>query len=214
MQREGQPMTNEDLHELLAGYALDALDPDDRTAFEGHLAECEECRADLATLSETVGALAYTSEGPAPPAELRGRILAAAREEPSNVISIRPRRTRLYAGVALAAAACAALAIGLWTGLSGDGPSNRVAMSVSVDSGVALLTVSGLEPAPAGKAYEIWVLDGGPAQPAGLFTGGGKQVFRLTRPVAPGAKVALTLERAAGARAPTTRILEQTIVSA
>jgi anti-sigma-K factor RskA len=49
--------TNEDLHELLAAYALDALDADERRAFEEHLAGCEPCRADLAQLTGTVGAL-------------------------------------------------------------------------------------------------------------------------------------------------------------
>ena len=74
-------MTNQDLHELTAAYALDALDADDRQAFETHLRECERCRAELGELADTVGALAYASEGPAPPESLRDRILVAAREE-------------------------------------------------------------------------------------------------------------------------------------
>src|SRR5438067_188179 len=106
-------MTNDELHELIAAYALDALDADDRKAYEAHLAGCEQCRADLAELRETVGALAQAAEGPAPPEGLRDRILGAAREEgPSNVLALRPRRVRLYAGAAAALAACAALAIG------------------------------------------------------------------------------------------------------
>ena len=60
-------MTNQDLHELTAAYALDALDADNRQAFETHLRECERCRAELGELADTVGALAYASEGPAPP---------------------------------------------------------------------------------------------------------------------------------------------------
>jgi len=32
------------IHELTAGYALDALDPDERRAYEAHLAGCERCR--------------------------------------------------------------------------------------------------------------------------------------------------------------------------
>lgn len=207
-------MTNDDLHELVAGYALDALDADDRQAFESHLAGCERCRAELAGLSETVGTLAFAVEGPAPPAALRGRILAAAREEPPTVVALRPRRTRAYAGIALAAAACVALAIGLYAGLSGGGSSNKQAMSLTVANGVAQLTVTGLPAAPAGKAYEIWVIDGGAARPAGLFAGGGKTVVRLTRPVLVGSTVAVTLERAGGARAPTTPILLSTQLSA
>ena len=207
-------MTNEDIHELVAGYALDALDADDRQTFESHLAECEGCRAELAGLSEAVGTLALAVEGPPPPAALRGRILGAAREESPTVVALRPRRTRAYAAVALAAVACAALAIGLYAGLSGGGSSNKRAMSLTVANGVAQLTVTGLPPAPAGKAYEIWVINGEAAHPAGLFGGGGKTVVQLTRPVLVGSTVAVTLERAGGARAPTTPILLSTRLSA
>jgi anti-sigma factor RsiW len=207
-------MTNEDLHELVAAYTLDALDADERQAFESHLAGCEPCRSELAALSEAVGTLAFAVEGPAPPAELRGRILAAARDEPPTVVALRPRRTRVYAGIALAAAACAALAIGLYAGLSGGGSSNKQAMSLTVAGGVAQLTVTGLPAAPAGKAYEIWVIDGQAVRPAGLFAGGGKTVVRLTRPVRLGSTVAVTLERAGGARAPTTPVLLKTRLTA
>jgi anti-sigma factor RsiW len=208
-------MTNEDLHELVAGYALDALDADDRRAFESHLTGCERCRAELAELSEAVGRLALGVEGPAPPAALRGRILAAARDEPPVVVALRPRRTRVYAGIAVAAAACAALAIGLYAGLSGGGSSNKQAISLTVAGGVARLTVTGLPAAPAGKAYEIWVINGKAApRPAGLFAGGGKTVVRLTRPVLVGSTVAVTLERAGGARAPTSAVLLSTRLTA
>ena len=204
-------MTNDDLHELAAPYALDALDADERVAFETHLRECERCRVELASLRETVGALAYAAEAPAPPEDLRNRLIVAARDEPPNVVALRPRRTRLYAGAALAAAASAALAIGLWQGLSGGGSSSRVAASVSIDRGIAQLAVSGLPSAPSGKAYEVWVIPAGKApRPAGLFTAGGKVRVRLTRPVPGGSTVAVTLERAGGVKAPTTPILVST----
>src|SRR5262245_52931185 len=162
-------MTNQDLHELTAAYALDALDAHDREAFEVHLRDCERCRTELLELAETVGSLAYAPEGPVPPESLRDRILVAAREEgPSNVVAIRPRRTRLYAGVALAAAAVAALAIGLTAGLTGGGSSDELALKLSVDNGIAEMTVTGLPDAPAGKTYEVWVIDGSTPARAGL----------------------------------------------
>ncbi len=208
-------MTDADLHELAPGYALDALDADERHAFEEHLSGCGRCRSELLELSEAVGTLAFAVDGPAPPPALRERILAAASEEQPTVVALRPRRARLYAGAALAAAACAALAIGLWAGLSGSGSSSdRLAISLSRADGVAQLTVSGLPAAPAGKAYEIWVIDGDAPRPAGLFAGGGERTIRLTRPVPAGSTVAITLERAGGAQAPTTRILARTTASA
>jgi anti-sigma-K factor RskA len=205
-------MTNHELHDLTAAYALDALDADERRAYEAHLAGCEDCRTDLAELSGTVGALALAAEDAAPPADLRGRIVDAAREEgPSNVVALRPRRTRVYAAAVAAAAVAAGIAIGLYVGLSGGGSSPRLAVSVS--GGVAQATVSGFDPAPAGKTYELWVIEGATPRPAGLFPGGDKQVVRLSRPAPGGSTVAITLERAGGVTTPTLPILEQAKVS-
>ncbi|MFV0285624.1 MAG: RskA family anti-sigma factor, partial [Demequina sp.] len=38
----GRRAMNENLHTLAASYAIDALDPADRDAFEAHLADCAE----------------------------------------------------------------------------------------------------------------------------------------------------------------------------
>ena len=46
-----------DLHDLTAGYALDALDPDERARYEEHLASCETCRAELQEFWQVAGAL-------------------------------------------------------------------------------------------------------------------------------------------------------------
>ena len=200
-------MTTDDLHELTAAYALDALDDDDRRAFESHLDECEECRSELASLSETVSTLAYAAEGPVPPADLRGRILTAARAEPPKVVALRPQRTRLYAGLALAAAACAGLAIGLSVALSGGGPSNQLALRVQ-PSGTAQLTARGFDRAPSGKLYEIWAIRNGTPVPAGVFRGGDTYVTDMGR-LPKGTVVAVTLERAR-VQKPTPPILAQT----
>jgi anti-sigma factor RsiW len=209
--------TNEDLHELTAAYALDALEADERSAYEAHLAECERCRADLRDLGETVGALALAAEGPAAPAALRDRILVAARKEgSSNVVAIGSRRRRWYAVGAVAAAAAVGVTIGLSVALTGGGgsQSDKLAASVSVAGGVAELTVSGLPDAPAGKAYEIWVIEGNAApKPAGLFTETGDPVT-LTRPAPAGSTVAVTLEQAAGSETPTPPIRVSTTVPA
>src|SRR4249919_3644447 len=103
-------MTNDQLHDLSAAYALAALDDEERAAFEAHLRDCESCRAEVGSLGNTVESLAYANEGPAPALELRSRIVQTARAEPPKVIALRPRRTRLYAGIAIATIACAALA--------------------------------------------------------------------------------------------------------
>ena len=105
------------IHELTAGYALDALDPDERSAYEAHLAGCEQCQHELASFWETTEALAVAASGPAPSPGLRERILEDVRAEPpQNVVPFEPRRRRIapVLGAVAAVAAVAALALGLW----------------------------------------------------------------------------------------------------
>src|SRR5919204_4643290 len=95
------------LHDLTAAYALDALDPDERREYEAPLARCKRCRTELASLSEAATALAYGVDAPAPPPQLRERILEHARAERANVVPLRPR----WAVPAAAAAAVAVAAV-------------------------------------------------------------------------------------------------------
>lgn len=84
-------------------------------------------------------------------------------------------------------------------------PSGKVFVSPS--QGVVLVA-SNMPPAPAGKAYQMWVIPkGGKPQPAGLFqsSSDGNATHVQRGPVDPNADlVAVTLEDAAGASAPTT----------
>jgi anti-sigma factor RsiW len=209
----------DDLHELSALYALDVLDSDERARFEDHLADCERCRGELASLRDTASSLAFVP-GPPPPAELRDRILARARAEPSNVVSLSARRslaTSIAAALAVAASA-AAVGIGIWaatlhhsltqersaTKVLRDPSARRIDVPgksgqlVVASSGDAVLSVSLPRP-PKGKTYEAWVAS--PAvHPAGLFAGG---LVKLTSPVRHGALVMVTLERNGGVDAPT-----------
>jgi anti-sigma-K factor RskA len=222
-----------DPHDLLAAYALDALDEDERERFERHLADCDECSEQLALLREPVAALAYAAEGPAPPEALRGRIIESARAEPrAAVIKLRRRNWPLaaIAGVA-AAAACLAIGLGIWANsLSSSLDRERSANSqyermlaagaiskpltgargslLVADDGRGLLVVCGLDEAPSSKTYEAWVIAGKTPEPAGLFRGGsGCHQVALTQRIPKGATIATTLERSGGATAPTSAIL-------
>ena len=102
------------IHELTAGYALDALDPAEREEYERHLAGCTQCQEELASFWEVTGALALAADGPAPPPGLRERILEAARAEPQTVVSLdEVRGRRRPQALAAVAAIAAVVAIGL-----------------------------------------------------------------------------------------------------
>ena len=210
-----------DLHDLTAGYALDALDADERNRYEAHLASCEACRDELQGFWHVAGSLGRAAGGPAPPASLRERILEQARSERPNVVPLRRRIATPVLASAAAVAAVVAVALGIWSlGLSGElddrdeviavlsDPNARVrttaageANLVVTPTGRAALVVRMLAPAPTGKDYEIWVFENGVPQPAGVFERPG--VAMLTRRVEPGQTVAVTLERDGGVDAPT-----------
>jgi anti-sigma factor RsiW len=221
--------TANDIHDLVAPYALDALDADEREEFERHLEGCERCMRDLRELQEGAAALAWASAGPEPPPELRDRILEGARGE-AQVVPLRPRRswTRPVLGIAAAAAACVAVGLGIWAA----SPSSEDDLSaardraleivndpdaqvVSLDgaegylvvarNGIAALAVCGLDPAPSGETYMAWTIRG-TVSPAGAFDAAdeGCTTAPLDHTVAPGVTVAVTREQNTNATVPST----------
>jgi len=221
------------IHELTAGYALDALDADERRSYEEHLEGCERCREELTRFWDVSASLALASAGPQPRPELRDRIVAAARAEPTNVVPLRPaprfRHTRVVAAVA-AVAAVVAIALGAWAislhGRLGDAndrlaaerdalaivsdPSARTVAFAKGDGrlvvapdGGAAMVVDDVARAPDGKTYEIWVINGTQPTRAGTFEGGGRTVVPVQGTVGKDAVVAVTLERSGGVDAPT-----------
>lgn len=64
-----------DPHAMVGAYVADALDDDERLAFEQHLAGCESCRREVAEFTETAAELSRLTETP-PPAALRASVLA------------------------------------------------------------------------------------------------------------------------------------------
>ena len=226
------------IHQLTAGYALDALDPEERREYEAHLSTCEPCQEELASFWETTEALAVAASGREPSPELRERILAEVRAEPPQVVvpfESRRRRAVPVLAAAAAIAAVVALGIGVWASdLSSQLDDTRAALdreraaaevlvdpaarSVSLqagegrlvvnEQGEAVLVLHGLDAAPSGKTYEMWIAPGGDiasANRAGLFPGRyGSELERLDGTVRAGDVVAVTIEPAGGVDAPTT----------
>jgi hypothetical protein len=178
--------------------------------------------------------MATAASGPAPPPGLRDRVLEAARADRETVVPLAPRRRpRLVPvlGAAAAVAAVVAVALGLWgLSVSSDLDDSQAALAqaraaaavlaspdardVALAQGDGTLVVSGtdavlvlssMDAAPAGKTYEVWVLDGETPVRAGLFPGGGaRDVVPVDGSVGQGAKVLVTLEPSGGVDAPTT----------
>ena len=138
------------IHELTAGYALDALEPGERSAYEAHLAGCAQCQQELSSFWETTEALAVAASGPAPNSALRERILAEVRAEaPQNVVPLEPRRRRRAAVPVLATAAAIAAVVALAFGiraadLSGQLDDSRAALD-RAQSSVAVLADPGAQ---------------------------------------------------------------------
>jgi anti-sigma-K factor RskA len=75
-------MTHEPLTEWAALYTMGALEGDDRSQFETHLATgCQACTTMLSELSEVVTALAWAAPAVSPRPELREELLARVRTE-------------------------------------------------------------------------------------------------------------------------------------
>lgn len=68
-------MSHEEYKEMLAEYALGALDANESRALEQHLATCAACRAELAAWQDTTSALAFSARLVEPPPAVRSRLL-------------------------------------------------------------------------------------------------------------------------------------------
>ncbi len=116
---------SDDLHALTGAYVMDALDTDEREAFEAYMATSPATAAEVASLREAVAALgAATSE--TPPEGLRGAVMARVdtvrQERPIVAIddapSVRARRRVPTWGTrvaSIAAAVAMLVAVGLGT---------------------------------------------------------------------------------------------------
>jgi len=129
----------------LGVYVLGAIDPAERALVDAHLVTCRECRDELAGLAglpallarvnpdeisricadDTVRAGTYTGPDDQPPGELIGTVL--------DLAQARRRRTR-WRFVA-AAAAVAAIAGGLFGGLSSIGTTRTITVPFSAGAG-------------------------------------------------------------------------------
>ena len=86
-------LTCDDVRELAASFVLGALDEDEADAVRAHVATCTDPHAELAELGSVLTALAESVPVVQPPAELKGRILAAAAADIEGRASLAPVTT-------------------------------------------------------------------------------------------------------------------------
>jgi len=129
-----------DDHELYvewaAAYTLGALDAEDRTSFERHLATCGRCAAELVSQAPLVGLLAKVDPAEVAhepdPRRLRA-IEAAAQQE----LVLMRRRTRRWQMVALAGVAAAGILAVVMFATRQDDAASPVAQPAVIINSVA-----------------------------------------------------------------------------
>jgi anti-sigma-K factor RskA len=223
---------HDELKHDAAAYVLDSLEPDERAAFEAHLAGCSECAVEVQSLLGVTGALARTVPQRTPRPELRQRVLQSlpnvVHDKPSPV----PGRTVLR-WLPVAAALALALGLGVYAlvlqsrladaqsalavlvapdvariDLAGQpvAPLARARALWSRDRGM-IFSVSNLPAAPEGRVYQVWVVTANVPVSAGLLTpdasGSGSAYFETAPDIPPPVAVAVTLEPSGGVPAPT-----------
>jgi hypothetical protein len=168
-----------DVRELLGGYVLEALEPDESDAVRRHLETCPRCRREQLELGG-VPALLDLLDAPetapeAPPPELEEAILDRFARDRRRLPKIRlPRRPgwglRLGVAGAVAAVVGALALAGVFSPsgkdsafghvrLSGTGGGWAYANLRALRAGTGVdLSVKGLSPA-RGRVYELWCIE-------------------------------------------------------
>jgi len=223
--------------EDVGAYLLGALEPAEQAAFEGHMAGCHECRAEVERLRVAADALPRSVEPFTPPPALKASLMAVVREDAAGARERPPLLERLgldrlfslRPALALAVSLVAlAVGIGLGAGLSGNGDGHRV-VAGEIDrsripeatatltlprnqDGPAQLRVTGMPAPKPGQVYEIWLKRGDQLQPGPLFNvdSSGKGAGAIPDDLEGVSTVLVTRERTGGAQMPS----EAPIISA
>jgi anti-sigma-K factor RskA len=218
--------------EAAGAYVLGAMAPDEREAFEGHLATCATCREDVDELRPAAEALPMASPPMLPPPALKDRIMAEVEREASLLAQAGPAADRPAAAAPaprqrrrfpsfglwkLAPVAAAFLIVGvLLGGQLGGGTKevgfDRAGATLEIDGDNATLVAENLPPPPEDRVYEVWIQPKGADAPRptdALFTprSDGSAEAAIPGGVSDGDKVMVTDEPQGGSDTPTGKLL-------
>jgi hypothetical protein len=106
---------HEHIEELIEGYALDALEPEERSLVDRHTSICPPCRKQLRVTEETTQLLAFVATPVAPPSSCKRKLLEKIeREQFLHSPTRRSRRAAPLASWAAVAAVLLFMATGAW----------------------------------------------------------------------------------------------------
>ena len=151
-----------DLHSLSGAYALDALEEGtERDRFIRHMSRCQSCAAEVRGFREVATAMAFAAAAEAP-AELRGRVLAAAvrtRQLPPEVKThARPRRARGWVPWLSGVVATASIVVAVLFGFAQAHTRQQLNQARAENQAISLLLA-----APKAKLLTQTVTGGGTA---------------------------------------------------
>ena len=225
-------MQHEEIRDLLAAYALGSVSPEERSEMDRHLPTCDECRIELADYEVVTGTLALAVAPVEPPAGFTDRVVAAAHGDRPALASQRSARRWGRLGILAGAALMAALLVVGASVVESRQDSQRredVLALLATGDGISLtgegevigrvvgdeFAIAGLQPAPDGKVYQVWLMSGDECPSddptrcelvsAGTFDAeNGVALVDLDESVGSWEDAAVTVEDEAGAEFPTT----------
>jgi len=224
-------MAHDDYKEMIPAHALSALDAAEERALNEHLAECAECRRDLAEWEVTAASLALSADPKEPSPEVRARLLKSVSSASSVVPLPFPKRKLWQIAAVIVFAALIISVIVLWqqnrtlkqqndiaqlltapgtrvAQLSGTNEATGASAKLAYDqNGRALLIADGLPRAPQGKEYQLWFIVDKKPLPGKTFApdnrGHSLSHDQVPQAARNSAVFAITLEPTGGVSAPT-----------
>lgn len=110
-ERSGSTKENQHYRELCSQYVDEYISAEDKAALLDHIQECPSCAAYLNDLTDIGRSLSHMAED-APPEELRGKIIEAARQQAKHMQNSRKREYYVPVGMVVGAAAIILALIG------------------------------------------------------------------------------------------------------
>lgn len=217
------------IRDLLPGFALGCLDPEDERAVSAHLPGCSACRGELESFVHVADRLSATIPAAEPPAGLEPRILRGIGSRAPRVSRFPRRETWRPALASMAAVFIAALVAGnllQWTGVirpGGRAGGTRL-MTVMLDGTSdargaygtivldttdreGVLAVTGLPRLDGAHQYQLWLIRGAERRSGGVFSvdaeGYGSLLLKVPSDFRDFRAFGISVEPAGGSTAPT-----------